>query len=193
MSQTLKVEYDMEEMFLGIKDAIQQELGKDLAEEVKSELKGEIRAELFSKIKEEIQANTYDTVQKMVLDIYDNEKVIIGGGWNEEPKEYTLREYVIQQVKDVIANNGIVKDKKSYGKVTFQEWFREKCVDGDIQRIIDKEISNIRNDVNYKVKNMFDQSTKTMLSDAVLNVLMANETYKKIENNIACIASKSES
>lgn len=193
MSQTLKVEYDMEEMFLGIKDAIQQELGKDLAEEVKSELKGEIRAELFSKIKEEIQANTYDTVQKMVLDIYDNEKVIVGGGWNEEPKEYTLREYIIQQVKDVIANNGIVKDKKSYGKVTFQEWFREKCVDGDIQRIIDKEISNIRNDVNYKVKNMFDQSTKTMLSDAVLNVLMANETYKKIENNIACIASKSES
>lgn len=192
MSQTLKVEYDMEEMFLGIKDAIQQELGKDLAEEVKSELKGEIRAELFSKIKEDIQTNTYDTVQKMVSDIYDNEKVVIGGGWNEEPKECTLREYVIQQVKEVIANNGFEKGKKSYSNVTFQDWFREKCVSDDIQRIIDKEISNIRNDVNYKVKNMFDQSTKTMLSDAVLNVLMANETYKKIENNIACIASKSE-
>lgn len=192
MSQTLKVEYDMEEMFLGIKDAIQQELGKELAEEIKSELKGEIRAELFSKIREDIQTNTYDTVQKMISDIYDNEKVVIGGGWNEEPKEYTLREYVIQQIKDVIANNGVEKGKKSYSNITFQDWFREKCVAYDIQRIIDKEIANIRNDVNYKVKNMFDQSTKTMLSDAVLNVLMANETYKKIENNIACIASKSE-
>ena len=56
--------------------------------------------------------------------------------------------------------------------------------------MIDREIKTIRDDVNSKVKSMFDSSTKQMLSEAVLNVLMANDTYKKIESNIGSIASK---
>lgn len=39
---------------------------------------------------------------------------------------------------------------------------------------------------------MFDTSTRQMLSDNVLQVLMANETYQKIQSNIACIADKKE-
>lgn len=118
-----------------------------------------------------------------------NDKIKIGGGWKETAKEYTLREYVIEQVKDKIANNTCAK-KGSYSEYSFQEWFTEKCVDSDIQRIIEKEISNIRNDVNRKVKDLFDTSTKQMLSETVLNVLMANDTYKKIESNVASVATR---
>lgn len=64
------------------------------------------------------------------------------------------------------------------------------AVDSDIQKVIDREIRTIRDDVNSKVKDMFDSSTKQMLSETVLNVLMANDTYKKIESNIGSIASK---
>lgn len=190
MPQTLKVEYDMEEMFLGIKDAIKSELGKDLAEEIKNELKAEMRAQLFVKTKEAIEDNTYGIIQAMVQDIYDTEKVSVGGGWKEEAKEYTLREYVIEQVKNAIINNTCDNSKKGYSKTSFSEWFVGKCVDPEIQRIIDKEISAIRNDVNFKVKTMFDDTTRKMLSDAVLNVLVANDIYKKMQNNIACIASR---
>lgn len=188
MGDILKIEYDMEDMAVGIKEAIMKELSKDLAEEIKSELKAEMREKLFGKVKESIENNTYELVQSMINDIYNTEKVVIGGGWEEEAKEFTLKEYVIEQVKEVIVNNKC--DGKGYGSTSFQEWFTKKCVDPDIQKIIEKEITNIRNDVNYKVKNMFDTSTKQMLSETVLNVLMANDTYKKIEGSIASIANK---
>ncbi len=55
---------------------------------------------------------------------------------------------------------------------------------------LDKQVDEVRQQVNSDVKAAFDESTKTMLSNAVLQVLMANDTYKKIESNIACIADK---
>lgn len=188
MGEVLRIEYDMEDMAVGIKEAIKKELSKDLADEIKSELKAEMRQELFDKVKESIEVNTYELVQNLVKEIYDTEKIVIGGGWKEEPKVYTLKEYVIEQVKETIVNNKC--DGKGYSSTSFQEWFTKKCVSDDIQKIIDKEIKDIRNDVNYKVKNMFDTSTKQMLSETVLNVIMANDTYKKIEGNIASIANK---
>ena len=42
------------------------------------------------------------------------------------------------------------------------------------------------------MKEAFDNSTKNMLSATVLNILNANETYRKLENNIKCIADKRE-
>lgn len=188
MGDILKIEYDMEDMAVGIKEAVLKELSENMAEEIKDELKSEMRQQLFVKVKESIENNTYELVQNMMTDIYNNEKVSIGGGWKEEAKEFTLKEYVVDQVKDAIVNNKC--DGKGYNASSFQEWFTKKCVDPDIQKIIEKEITNIRNDVNYKVKNMFDTSTKQMLSETVLNVLMANDTYKKIEGSIASIANK---
>ena len=55
---------------------------------------------------------------------------------------------------------------------------------------MDKQVDEVRQQVNRDVKAAFDESTKTMLSNAVLQVLMANDTYKKIESNISCIADK---
>lgn len=40
------------------------------------------------------------------------------------------------------------------------------------------------------MKKTFDNSTKNMLSNAVLGILSANDTYRQIENNIKCIADK---
>ena len=55
-----------------------------------------------------------------------------------------------------------------------------------------REIDQIRKNINTRIKDMFDSSTRQMLSDNVLQVLMANETYQKIQGNIACIADKKE-
>ena len=57
---------------------------------------------------------------------------------------------------------------------------------------MDRQVSLMRDEINKNIKTTFDDSTRTMLSDAVLKVLMANETYKKIENNIACLATGSD-
>jgi hypothetical protein len=50
MGDILKIEYDMEDMAVGIKEAIKKELSADLAEEIKSELKTEMTEQLFGNI-----------------------------------------------------------------------------------------------------------------------------------------------
>lgn len=51
-------------------------------------------------------------------------------------------------------------------------------------------MDDIRKQVNTTMKETFDNSTKSMLSNAVLSILSANDTYRQIENNIKCIADK---
>lgn len=189
MGQTLKIEYDMEDMVLGIKEAVKEELKPEIAEEIRAEIKAEIKAEIMNKVKEQIPDDTEVWLKSIMEDIYNTEIIKVGGGWNEDAKEYTLKEYVIEQIKDRIVNNDCDSEDR-YSKTSFNEWFRDKCVDSEIQKVINREIRTIRDDVNSKVKNMFDSSTKQMLSETVLNVLMANDTYKKIESNIGSIASK---
>lgn len=189
MGQSLKIEYDMEEMFLGIKEAVKEELKPEIADEIREEIKGEIKKEIMDKVKEQIPEDTSTYLKNIMEEIYNTEIIKVGGGWDKEAKEYTFREYVIEQVKKCILNNDC-GSKKGYSRESFNEWFRDKCVDSDIKKIIDREIESIRNDINRKVKNMFDTSTKQMLSETVLNVLMANDTYKRIESNISSIASK---
>lgn len=189
MGQTLKIEYDMEDMVLGIKEAVKEELKPEIAEEIRDEIKSEIRSEIMNKVKEQIPEDTSIWLKGIMEDIYNTEIIKVGGGWNEDAKEYTLKEYVIEQIKNRIVNNDC-GSKDRYSKISFNEWFRDKCVDTDIKKVIDREIKTIRDDVNGKIKSIFDSNTKQMLSEAVLNVLMTNDTYKKIESNIGSIASK---
>ena len=172
MGQILKIEYDMEDMVLGIKEAVKEELKPEIAEEIREEIKSEIKSEIMNKVKEQIPEDTSVWLKDIMKEIYDTEIIRVGGGWNEDDKEYTLREYVIEQIKDRIVNNDC-GSKKSYSSTSFNEWFRDKCVDTDIQKVIDREIKTIRDDVNSKVKSMFDSSTKQMLSEAVLIVILS--------------------
>lgn len=189
MGQTLKIEYDMEDMVLGIKEAVKEELKPEIVKEIREEIISDIKREIMDNVKEQIPDDTSVWLKNIMEDIYNTEVIRVGGGWNEEAKEYTLKEYVIEQIKNRIVNNDC-GSKDRYSKTSFNEWFRDKCVDTDIQKVIDREIKTIRDDVNSKVKSMFDSSTKQMLSEAVLNALMANDTYKKLESNIGSIASK---
>ena len=62
----------------------------------------------------------------------------------------------------------------------------------EIKKAVDEFTDGIRKQVNCAMKEAFDNSTKNMLSATVLNILNANETYRKLENNIKCIADKRE-
>lgn len=189
MEQTLKIEYDMKEMFIGIKEAVKEELKPVIAEEIRDEIKAEAKKEIMDRVKELLPDLTEKWLKDLLVEIYSTEKISVGGGWDKDAKEYTLKEYVIEQIKERIVNNNC-GSKRSYSSETFAQWFTSQCVDTEIKRVIDREIKDVRDDVNRNVKNLFDSSTKEMLSQTLLNMLMANETYKKIEANIGCIASK---
>ena len=115
-----------------------------------------------------------------------------------------MTQYAKRCVKDCIENSrfrivkSFEKDRYNRGKYraetkefTFEEYLLQHLgIDDEVKNYIDKQVDEVRQQVNSDVKAAFDESTKTMLSNAVLQVLMANDTYKKIESNIACIADK---
>ena len=55
---------------------------------------------------------------------------------------------------------------------------------------LDEFMDDIRKTINKTMQETFDKSTKDMLSSTVLSILTTNDTYRKIENNIKCIADK---
>lgn len=192
--ENLKIEFNTSNFVNGIMQAVVSELKGSLKKEILDELKKDI----LGSIKNEIQDSTTKITEEIVREIYETETIKIGGGWDKEPKEYTVKSYIMEQIKESFKDGEVkIKKKDRYGdtrtqSVSFTDWVTEECVTSEIQKHIDKQMEETRNSINKKVKEIFDDSTRKMLSENVLSILMANDTYRKLENNIACIASRAE-
>lgn len=201
--ENIKIEFNTENFAAGIMRAVTSEVKKNLY----SEIVDEIKSEVLDGIKEKIQYAAGDIIKGIVKDFMESEKICIGGSnvWDDEPKEeLTLIQYAKRCVKSCIEESRfrIVKsfkeDRYNRGRYraeteeyTFEEYLMQHLgIDDEVKSYLDKQIDEVRQQVNRDVKAAFDESTKAMLSNAVLQVLMANDTYKKIQSNISCIADR---
>ncbi len=200
--RTLEIKFDMK----GFSEGIVRDVRQEVVETLRVEMLEEIKKEVFAgSIKEKIQLSAHEIVKDMIDDYVAHEKITVGGNsfWGDEPlKEYSMQEYAKKCIADAIKEGkftvctGYEKDRysrsgyKSKSKTyEFDAYIRSQLAIGDdIKNYIDKQVIEIKDSVNKGVKELFDASTKQMLSESVLNILMANDTYKKIENGIACIA-----
>ena len=148
-------------------------------------------------IKEKVSEN----FQRFVDEYIVNTKIKIGGSYwdNTEDQEYTVEQYIKKELKDRLDSNKLKAKKpgrsSSYSddfeQVSFEEYIKRQFnFDDMIKKELDKFMDDIRKQINKTMKETFDNSTKNMLSTAVLNILNANDTYRQIENNIKCIADK---
>lgn len=201
--QKMIIEFDTTNFAQGIMAAVASKVKQELYQQVVNEIK----KECLDGIKEKIQQQTGEIIRGIINDYMENEKVTIGGDgiWDETPKEeLTLIQYAKRCVKNIIEEQtfkvvvAIEEDRYDKGryKAKTQEWTFDKYlqahlgIDNEVKEYLDKEVEKIRKEINYNVKTAFDESTRSMLSQAVLNVLMANDTYKKIEGSIASIANR---
>jgi len=181
-------------------------------------VKGTIETNIETVVKEQVESVVKKTIEKLAKDTVNdvvssnferfvNEYITgtvikVGGGnyWdNEETKEYTVEQYIKSELKARLESKTLKAKKKGrtssysddYETVTFEEYIsRQFNFDEMIMKDLDKFMDDIRKNVNKTMKDTFDNSTKNMLSTAVLSILSANDTYKQIENNIKCIADK---
>ena len=185
----LKINFDVENFAKGIASEVKRTLKNEIVEELKKTV--------LKDLKEDIQTNIAKMSEKIVREVYENEKVILGG-WGEERQEISVKQYLLNGIRDSFKDGKfIMKKKDRWGdeetkKVSIEQYINSKIEFSAIQKDIDREIDRVREDINSRIKDMFDSSTRQMLSDNVLQVLMANETYQKIQSNIACIADKKE-
>lgn len=204
--RTLEIKFDMK----GFSEGIVRDVRQEVVESLRAEMLEEIKKEVFAgSIKEKIQLSAHEIVKDMIDDYVAHEKITVGGNsfWDDEPlKEYSMQEYAKKCIADAIKERkfhvvtGYEKDRYSERfqtktkSFTFEDYIRsELAIGNDIKEYLDEQIREIKDSVNKNVKELFDASTKQMLSESVLNILMANDTYKKIENGIACIADNVQS
>lgn len=187
--KNLQIKFDVENFAKGIAHEVRRTLKKEIISELKKEV--------LDGLKDDIRNNIATISEEIVREVYENEKVI-PGGWGEEKQEISIKQYLLNSIRDSFKDGKfITKEKDKWGDVKTKEISIEEYIDSKIQfssieKYIDDEVDKIRRDINSRIKDMFDSSTKQMLSDNVLQVLMANETYRKIQDNIACIADKKE-
>lgn len=198
----MRIDFDASCFAEGIIREVAANVKKNLYEEIITEIKKDIVGDM----KETVRNSCNEIVKDIVNDFMENEKVKINYSvWDEkESEELTLKQYSKRCIKECIESGefsvvtGVDKDysgryRSKTQKYSFSEWIQNGLgIGNETKAYFDSEIDKIRKQVNADVKNAFDESTKTMLSQAVLQVLMANDTYKKIEQNISCIADRTE-
>ena len=193
----MKVTIDME----NLETLVQTTMEKNIENIVKEQIEGTVRKVADNLAKKVIEEKVYENFQRFVDEYITTTKIKVGGNyWDDtEEHEYTVEQYIKNELKNRLDSGKLRAKKKGhtssfsddFEQVSFEEYInRQFDFDEMIKKDLDKFMDDIRKQVNKTMKETFDNSTKSMLSTAVLNILGANETYRQIENNIKCIADK---
>jgi hypothetical protein len=184
-----------------LENIVQTTLEKNLENVVKEQIADIVKKTADNLMKDTINAQVSENFQHFVDEYITTKKIKIGGSyWDNEPEqEYTVEQYIKQQLKEKLDSKKLkLKKQDSYGRytnnyeeVSFETYIsRQFDPSEEIKKELDTFMDDIRKQVNTTMKETFDNSTKSMLSNAVLSILSANDTYRQIENNIKCIADK---
>lgn len=188
----MKVTLDLENLSQIIEETVSDNLESVINKQVEKCVEKKIDELAKSVIAEKVSEN----FQKFVDEYITTTKIKVGGNsyWDdEEAKEFTVEQYIKYELKKRLESKKLkVKSQRSgYEEVTFEEYIdRSFNPDKFIKDDLNKFLDDIRKKINESMQNTFNEATKDMLSNTVLNILTANETYRKIESNIKCIADK---
>jgi len=171
-----------------LQQSIVNALRAELYNSMKAAIVADIKAEILPALKTEVVNHTKEIVQSLIDDIYENDKITIGGGWHEKQEEITFKEFIRREIKKTV-ESGKFEDKRGYS-TTFSDYLTKQCVGSEVENFMQKSVDGMRKDINAKLKTIFDTQTKNLLSETVINVLMASETYQGIENSIKRLADK---
>lgn len=189
----MKVTIDLE----NLQNIIESALNKNIETVVKEKVSDLISEQIKNTAKEQIEEICNKRMSDFVEEYIKTTKITVGGGFysDDEIKEYTVEQYIKNQLAEIMKNQSFKTHKKdNYGRnqekeVTFDYFVKETF---DVNSIVKKEIeafvSQTKRKISDNIKSVFDNATKNMLSENVFNVLMASESYQKINDSIKRLA-----
>lgn len=166
--------------------------------ELKNAIIDDIKEELIENMRKDLRCEINDEIRNIVREVYSNHKVITGSFYDDEAKEeLTVDQYIMKVTRDCVARDGTIsvdyKDRWNdtcKKQVTIKDYIDSKISYDELKKTIDREIEQLQNRINIRAKQMFNDQMTSVLSNTVVNILMQNDTYKKIYDNIAEIATK---
>ncbi len=142
---------------------------KDIAsEKIKSIITDELRNEILS----EMESGIKSAVAKEIENFFEGE-ITVGGGWMNPERKLKRNEYLSELVQDEL--------KKKFDGST--STLREE-VSRAARNEIEKFSKKLRDDINSQIKQVFSDTTRQALTDSVVNMLMCNDTYRKLSDSM---------
>lgn len=180
----MKVTVDMENLGLMVQDAVEKNLNSMIENEVRKSIESKVTANAREIIETVVNAK----LESYVNDYIKTATISVGGGWNSEPKTYTVEEYIKQQISEIMSKQAF-KTRDRYGDykntITFEEYVKKEFnVDASVQAALDKFMKKVRDDVNRNVTNMFDNTTQAALSSVIMNMLNNSNAFLEMRDNL---------
>jgi hypothetical protein len=171
-----------------LEDMVQEVLEKNLNSVIENEIRKSIESKVAESAREIIESVVNEKLESYVNEYIKTATISVGGGWNSEPKKYTVEEYIKQQISDIMEKQGF-KAKDRYGNygstVTFEDYVkRELNVDASVQKTLDQFMKKVRDDVSKNITKMFDQTTQAALSSVVMNMLSNSNAFMEMRDNL---------
>lgn len=136
--------------------------------------KAEIEKIISEKYEDIIGHYTEAEVKKQVgtqVSAFMAGEITVGGGWGEPTRTLSRENYLNEMVSKQM-----------------EKGFEKSSLEREIKQIAEDAISkfsrSLRDGVNRSVKECFDEITRKTLTDNVVNMLMASDTYKTLADHM---------
>lgn len=179
----MKVTLDMENL-AGI---VQEIVSKNINNVIEEKITSMIAHHTEQKADEIIQQIVNEKLTSYVENYIKTATISVGGGWNSEPKVYTVDQYIQMEIADSMNSHTLkTKDRNGYSTtVTFEEFIKQECdIESKVQAALKKFMNGVKADVNRNVSAIFDQATQAALSESIVNLLMNSNTFLDMKESI---------
>ena len=144
-----------------------QEIKTIVNDDIRKKVSAEIESQIKSVVEEEIQT-------------FMSKDITIGGGWYEPERTITRQQYLAETIENVLTHKFKSDAMKSYA---------EKEVEGAIRTFERK----LKDEINASIKTCFNEATRQTLTDNVVQMLMCNDTYKRLSDSMESFLPESTS
>lgn len=180
----MKVTVDMENLGSMVQAAVE----KNLDSLIENEIRKSIESKVAQNAKDIIETVVREKLESYVNDYIKTATISVGGGWDSEPKTYTVEEYIRKQISTIM-DTKTFKSRDRYGNysdtVSFETYVKKELnVDASVQSALDKFMKKVRDDVNKNITKMFDNTTQAALSSVIMNMLNNSNAFLEMRDNL---------
>lgn len=193
----MKLAIELENLEKNVQDVLEQ----NATDVIKNCVFEMIRNEVNEVVKETISLEVNNNITSYVREYLTTTTIKVGGGFYDKKEEetFTVDQFIKKEIADCMQSKTLTTRKRDrYGDcktntVSFEEFIKNEFdIEEDVRCMLSSFMKEVRNDVNKKIENQFNEATKQTLSDNILTLLSKNDTFVKIQDNIKSIANRKD-
>jgi len=160
-----------------LEDYIRHTMSNTTCKVVQNIIETKIAAVVRETFTQEIKAQTKAVVEEMVrsdVEKYMEEPITIGGGWGSKARTISRDEYLSECIAKAL--------DEAQKKSTLEDIAKREATSQ-----MNKFSEKLRSDIKRSLKNMLDEATRQTLTASVVDMLMANETYQRLQQSASVL------